>query len=118
MSSPKSTSHEPFRQTGNNPCPRNNAPKLTMPMSHSPSASHELARLRWQCRRGMRELDQLLCRYLELRYPDAGDAEKAAFAELLSLPDPELVGYLLQKQIPESPQHARVVQHILGLPVS
>ena len=87
-------------------------------MSHPPPASQELARLRWQCRRGMRELDQLLCRYLEQRYPDADDAEKAAFAEFLSLPDPELVGYLLQKQIPESPQHARVVQHILSLPVS
>ena len=87
-------------------------------MTPPPPTPQEFARLRWQCRRGMRELDQLLCRYLERRYPEAGDAEKAAFAEFLSLPDPELVGYLLQKQIPESPEHARVVQHILSLPVS
>ncbi len=87
-------------------------------MSAPPPASRELARLRWRCRRGMRELDQLLRRYLDLRYPDAGDAEKAAFAELLNLSDPELVGYLLQKQVPESPQRARVVEQILSLPVS
>jgi len=64
----------------------------------------------------MRELDQLLCRYLDQRYPNADDAEKAAFTEFLTLPDPELVGYLLQKRVPESPEHARVVQHILSLP--
>ena len=30
--------------------------------------------LRWQCRRGMRELDTLLSGYLEQRYADSSDA--------------------------------------------
>ncbi len=55
-------------------------------------------KLRWQCRRGMRELDVLLTRYLDTAYESATDAEKAAFAALLSLPDPELAGYLLQRE--------------------
>ena len=47
-------------------------------------------RLRWRCRRGMRELDQLLTGYLDSRYTIANETEKAAFRGLLELPDPEL----------------------------
>ena len=39
--------------------------------------------LRWQCRRGMRELDELLARYLQTFYEQATEAEKSAFRELL-----------------------------------
>ena len=58
----------------------------------------EESRLRWQCRRGMRELDELLLRYLEKRYPEADVDEKAAFRGVLTLSDPELNAYLLQRQ--------------------
>jgi antitoxin CptB len=54
----------------------------------------ELSRLRWRCRRGMRELDELLLRYLERRLPRADRDERDAFASLLDLPDPELFDYL------------------------
>jgi len=54
-----------------------------------------LGRLRWRCRRGMRELDALLLQYLEAGYLSAGQAERAAFARLLELPDPDLFGYLV-----------------------
>ena len=57
----------------------------------------EESRLRWQCRRGMRELDELLIRYLESRYPGAEEDEKSAFQAVLALPDPELNAYLLQR---------------------
>lgn len=72
------------------------------------------ARLRWQCRRGMRELDELLLRYLERRYAGAGSAEKCAFEAFLDLPDPELAGYLLYRQLPESPALVSLVHSILG----
>jgi len=68
--------------------------------------------LRWQCRRGMRELDQLLLRFLENEYPAAGEAQKSAFRELLALPDPELIGYLLGGQIPVDANIANVVSRI------
>jgi len=70
--------------------------------------------LRWQCRRGMRELDEMLLSYLVERYPLADDAEKAAFQAVLSLADPELNGYLLQRQTPASESIARVINHILS----
>ena len=73
----------------------------------------EESRLRWQCRRGMRELDELLVRYLEERYPLDSDADKAAFCEVLQLADPVLNGYLLQRQTPPSESIARVIDRIL-----
>ena len=76
----------------------------------------ESSRLRWQCRRGMRELDELLLRYLDSCYASAGDAEKTAFRALLQLPDPELNAYLLQRQTPSSESIAGVIERILGLP--
>lgn len=64
----------------------------------------------------MRELDELLLRYLDARYAQADDDEKAAFREVLALADPELNGYLLQRQIPASEPIARVIDRILSLP--
>ena len=80
--------------------------------SRSAARCNEVSRLKWQCRRGMRELDVLLSDYLERRYGPAPDDEKAAFRRLLELSDPELVGYLLKQQNP-APELASVVQHIL-----
>ena len=64
----------------------------------------------------MRELDELLVRYLDSRYPLADEPEKLAFQAVLALPDPELNGYLLQRQVPPSESIAVVIQHILELP--
>lgn len=61
----------------------------------------------------MRELDNLLTRYLDTKYEAANTAEKAAFEALLELPDPDLVGYLLNRQQPAAEDLARVVDHIL-----
>ena len=55
----------------------------------------QLAKLRWQCRRGTKELDLLLQRYLDSGYLLADEEEKALFFELLALEDDELVGVLL-----------------------
>ena len=62
----------------------------------------------------MRELDQLLLRYLEDRYPQESEADKAAFRDVLALADPELNAYLLQRQTPPSESIARVIERILG----
>lgn len=54
----------------------------------------------------------LLLRYLETRYPEVADSEKAKFQALLNLQDPELIGYLLQG-LPPAPEIADVVHAIL-----
>jgi antitoxin CptB len=56
---------------------------------------NELARLKWQCRRGTKELDLMLKQYLETGYLLADDEEKALFVELLRLEDDELLGVLM-----------------------
>ena len=60
----------------------------------------------------MRELDELLLRYLEQRYEHAPAADKDIFRALLELPDPELTGYLLHKQSPAA-DWVHVIEQLL-----
>jgi antitoxin CptB len=71
-----------------------------------------VARLRWRCRRGMRELDVLLERYLERRYPLAPAAEQRAFETLLELQDPQLFAYVTGREQPADPELADVVARL------
>ena len=66
-------------------------------ITSTPNAA--LGRLRWMCRRGMRELDVLLERWLE-RYGSSASAEELAlFEALLQWQDPELVSYLIAGEV-------------------
>ena len=73
-------------------------------------------RLRWQCKRGMRELDELLARYLDNAYEGAPESEKTAFCALLEVPDPDLIGYLLGGQMHANPRIADVIETIRSRP--
>lgn len=67
------------------------------------SVTHHRApftKLKWRCRRGMRELDVVLERYLEQRYAYAPIAEQQAFEALLDLPDPQLFAYVMRREEP------------------
>jgi antitoxin CptB len=69
-----------------------------------------LSRVAWQCRRGLRELDELLQRYYELRYPQAPGEEQRAFERLLCVQDTELQAYLLSRADPDDPEMRSVVR--------
>ena len=75
-------------------------------------ALEEMSRLRWRCRRGMRELDVLLLRYLEEEYPRASPQERDAFAGILELQDPEIFGYLVGRDSPAEASLRHVVARI------
>ncbi|MBL6750341.1 MAG: succinate dehydrogenase assembly factor 2 [Nevskia sp.] len=60
----------------------------------------ERQRLRMRCRRGMRELDVLLERYLARQYDAAPPAEQQAFQRLLEREDPELWAWVLGQSEP------------------
>lgn len=47
----------------------------------------ELSKIKWRCRRGMRELDVVLNNYVEKSYVDASPEEQQAFKELLDQED-------------------------------
>ena len=55
----------------------------------------ELAKLKWQCRRGTKELDLILMEYLETRYPSSSPQKKTQFIQLLALEDDELMAVLM-----------------------
>jgi antitoxin CptB len=60
----------------------------------------EVLRLRWQCRRGMLELDLLLNRFLETGYAGLGEAERATFNRLLAYQDQVLHDWFLGHAVP------------------
>lgn len=62
----------------------------------------EEKKLRWRCRRGIRELDVLLTRFLEQEYPALSVDEKQAFHELLDTQDPVIMDWLFNKSQPDN----------------
>jgi antitoxin CptB len=75
-------------------------------------ALQELGRLRWRCRRGMRELDELLRRYLDERYDSASSEHQEAFQALLDAPDPLIHAYCLGLEAPPTPILASLIRLI------
>ena len=60
----------------------------------------------------MRELDQILERFVEDGYGQLSDAEKQQFAEILEFPDPDLHAYLVGNAEPMDSRLARLFRHI------
>jgi len=75
--------------------------------------SSHLSELRWHCRRGMRELDVLLMRYMDREYVAATPEQQAAFETLLSLQDPEILALLTGRAVAEDVPLQDVVQRLL-----
>ena len=63
----------------------------------------ELSRLRWLCRRGMKELDLVLTRYLESQYSSTSESQRRAFRHLLEMQDPEIYTLLLGRRQSDDP---------------
>jgi antitoxin CptB len=72
----------------------------------------DLGRLRWRCRRGMKELDKLLSAYLDRHFESASPDEQRGFRELLELPDPEIYAYCLGRERPDCAELAALVDQI------
>jgi antitoxin CptB len=72
----------------------------------------ELKYLRWQCRRGAKELDVFLCAYLEEAYSHAGKEEQAQFVALLKLEDNLLLAYFFSHEIPHRTEIIPIVEKI------
>jgi len=71
------------------------------------------SRVRWRCRRGTKELDYLLLRFVEAHYESLDDAERTALESLLSVEDDRLIDWLLTgKGVPDDPTAASLAQRI------
>jgi antitoxin CptB len=68
--------------------------------------------LRWHCRRGMKELDELLMRWLEQHYGQQSSAYQQLFREFLELPDPLMAAYLLGREQSDNPDQQALIEQI------
>ena len=81
-------------------------------MNQEVTSATNLSRIRWHCRRGMRELDVLLTRYLETTYNQSTPIQQQAFADLLDLQDPVIMAYVIGKETPVRPEIADVIRQL------
>lgn len=72
----------------------------------------ELARLYWQSRRGMRELDLLLQGFLDRAGPGLTVPEREMLMRLLEYPDALLYEYLIGRSAPSDRELVGVIRRI------
>ncbi len=73
---------------------------------------NDKSRIRWLCRRGMKELDVLLERFLAAEYDTLSEREAAEFENLLMLEDPDLYALLVQQAQAENAIQADLARRI------
>jgi len=69
--------------------------------------------LQWRCRRGTKELDVVLNRFLDNKYDQLSDKELLLFDELLNTQDTHLWYWLSEQQSPESDKLKKIVTKII-----
>ena len=78
----------------------------------SGKSTDELGRLRWRSRRGMKELDGLLQRYLENHWLAAADVERDAYERLLDCEDTHLWRWFMGHEAPQDVVLAALIEKI------
>ncbi len=83
--------------------------------NHNDNALAELSKLRWVCRRGMRELDVVLREYLDNYYLNSNQREQQTFKQLLELEDPILFSILMNYSEPENSEQKAIIVKLQNL---
>ena len=81
-------------------------------MQSNPAAQFDEARILWQCRRGMLELDLMLEAFMEECFADLSVVHKRAFIKLLESHDQILLEYLMGQTIPADKDIADVARQV------
>lgn len=68
--------------------------------------------LRWRCRRGKKELDLLLARFLERHLADLDAPQRAAFERLLALEDEDLLDLIFGRSVSADPDVMAVLRRL------
>ena len=72
----------------------------------------ELSRLKWRCRRGVKELDIMLMRFVDQQINQLSARQLDAFKRLLTEQDPQLSLWLLDQQQPQDKGLSDIVKRI------
>ena len=75
----------------------------------------ELSRLRWLCRRGMKELDVVMTGYLDNHYAEASQSEQQSFRFLLEMQDPDLFALLVGRLSSDDPNVDKMLQFLKSM---
>ena len=75
--------------------------------------SEQINRLRWKCRRGMRELDLLLKEFSEKEMLDLTDEDHAIFSAVLDYDDQTLYDFIFKKISLGSIEHEAFIENKL-----
>lgn len=70
-------------------------------------------KLRWQCRRGMLELDMMLMPFVDGAFSSLNEQQQSDFEILLSYEDSQLFPWLMLRERPEDPNMAAMVDVIV-----
>lgn len=84
-----------------------------MPSSGLLSES-DYKRVYWASRRGMLELDLVLMPFVEQRLRELGADDQQRYVRLLESEDTELFAWFLQRQRPQDPELAAIVDIVLA----
>ena len=76
----------------------------------------ELRKLHWRCRRGMKELDQLLVRWLDREWRQCPTQQRETFLRLLDSEDDRLWRWFLGHEASDDVEIAALVERIRSLP--
>jgi len=74
------------------------------------------SRVYWRCRRGMRELEELLLEFGRVHYDGLTDAERRAFEQLLDYSDQVLLEYTMGDAVPRDRALADLLSKIRHRP--
>jgi len=81
-------------------------------IDNAPVDEKQRDRLRWQCRRGLRELDELLQPFLRRHLYDINEQELQVFRQLLACQDQKLLAYLMLNETPDDQGWVNVITKI------
>lgn len=76
------------------------------------------AKLKWQCRRGLRELDLILEGFLESGYGALPSRDQAGFERLLGQSNDDLFAWLVGDAVPPDQEFAHIVKKVRATALS
>ncbi|NKB39205.1 MAG: hypothetical protein GKR93_18905 [Gammaproteobacteria bacterium] len=75
----------------------------------------ELSRLRWRCRRGIKEMDLVFEHFLEQEYAELSSVQKHLFSQILEESDLDIMDWILGRKEPLKAEYNVLIQQFRKL---